>query len=268
MSLLGVKTELPSINAEPIFHIGNFPVVNSYLMLLLITFVIIGVAIYGMIKFSPTKPGKLQSLLEIFYEAVYKLVKQMTGSEKRTRAIFPLIATLFAYIGISNFSGFIPGLTNITYHEVPIFRKPSSDFNMTFGLAFSMILLIQVISISEWGIIKYIERYFPVRGIIHGFRKGIKDGLIEMIHLFIGFLELIGEFAKIMSLSLRLFGNMFAGEMLTAVILGGVAYIVPVLWLGMDVLAALVQTIVFCSLVMAYYMIAIKPEEDETGKKH
>ena len=86
---------------------------------------------------------------------------------------------------------------------------------------------------------------------------------IALIDFFVGVLDIIGEVAKVISLSLRLFGNMFAGQVLALILLGALAYIVPSVWLAMNLFVGVLQALVFSALVAAYYMLAVKPDEEE-----
>jgi len=95
-----------------------------------------------------------------------------------------------------------------------------------------------------------------------GFRKSVSDGFVACINFFVGILDIIGEVAKIISLALRLFGNMYAGGVLMIILFGTLALIVPALWLAMNIFVGILQAIVFVSLVSAYYMLALGDEEE------
>ncbi len=264
MNLLQISAEQPQLQPETIFSVFGWPISNTILMtwLVAILFLICGHFIRQRIKQNKQlTPNTFQNIVEIIYESMYNLLNQVTGNEKYTKKIFPLIGTLFVFIGVSNLIGLIPVLTSFTFNGDPILRTPTNDFNMTFGLAVSMVILTQIISIRDWGLFSHLGKYIKLKEIILGFKKSIKDGVMSLIDFFIGLLDLISEIAKIISLSLRLFGNMYAGEVLAVIILGGLAIALPSVWLAMNLIVALVQTIVFGSLTAAYYMMSIKPEE-------
>ena len=88
------------------------------------------------------------------------------------------------------------------------------------------------------------------------------EGFIAFIEFLIGLLDIFAELAKVVSLSFRLFGNMFAGEVLAVLILGSLAYLLPALWLSMSILFAAVQAIVFGALAAVYYTLSLKPEDN------
>jgi F-type H+-transporting ATPase subunit a len=259
MNLLHFQRDLPGVEPEAVFHILDFPVSSSFLLSLLIV-VLIAIFAYFVTRTFKTRPGRFQNFIEVIYEGITDFIAQIVGESKKAQFMFPIISTLFVYIGLSNLIGFIPGLTSFTYNGEGFFRTPTSDFNTTFGLALAMIVLLQIVSIKEWGVLGYIGRFLKFKEIYLGFRKGLKDGFLAMIEFFIGILDIISELAKIVSLSLRLFGNIYAGELLAILIIGALAYVLPSLWMGLNLLFAIVQTVVFGSLVAAYYTMVVKPE--------
>jgi len=262
MNLIQIQAERPSVAPDIIFKIKNFPISNSLLMILLILAIIIFVCILIRKKFKII-PQSFQNILEIFYEAMYNLIEQITGKKEHAQRLFPLIASLFIFIGLSNLLGIlIPFLGSFTYVGKPIFRTPTSDFNTTLSLALAMILMIQVVAIRKKGFFKYLSNYFKFSEVVQGFKQGIKTGLMSIINFFIGLLDIVSEIARIISLSIRLFGNMFAGEMLAIIILGFLAYGLPVLWMVMSLLFGVIQAMVFGSLTAAYYMISTVEQEN------
>jgi F-type H+-transporting ATPase subunit a len=105
-------------------------------------------------------------------------------------------------------------------------------------------------------------KFFKFKEVFLGFKKGFMEGFMAVIDFGIGLLDIVGELAKDVSLSLRLFGNMYAGEVLATLILGAFAFVLPLTWTTMSLLSGTVQALVFGSLVTAYYMLAIKPDEE------
>ena len=207
-------------------------------------------------------PKSWQIVYEWLYEAISGLIDQLTGDNAITQKIFYLIAGLFIFIGFSNLLGlFIPFLGSFTYKEMPIFRTPTTDFNVTVSLAAAMVIVIQFASIKKWGLLKHLSNYFKFHEIINGFKKGIGAGFMGIVNFIIGLLDIISEFARVVSLSMRLFGNMFAGETLAIVLLGFLAYILPVAWMAMNIFVGFVQAMVFGSLAAAYYSLAVKGAE-------
>lgn len=260
-SFLQLDTEVTSVSPDVVAEISGLPITNTLLMAVFIA-VVFGLFGFVVKRFSLI-PGWFQNATEILYEQMYKLVYQITGEKKLADNIFPLVGALFVYIGAANLFGLIPGLTSFTYDGTPIFRTPTTDINLTLGLAAAMLLLIQVRSIQDWGFFGYVGRFIRVKEVAHGFRKGMKEGFLALVDFFVGLLDIIAEAAKVISLSFRLFGNMFAGEVLAVLLLGAFAYAVPSLWLSINLLFAVVQAVVFGALVAAYYTLAMKQDEVE-----
>ncbi|MCF7906563.1 F0F1 ATP synthase subunit A [Patescibacteria group bacterium] len=252
-SFLRFFRDKPEIQPEIIYTIGDFPVTNSLLLTILIIFIIIIFVIYLNKKINE-KPKGIQNIFEYLYESMLNMTTQITGSKKVAENIFPLIGSLFIFIGLSNLMTLIiPGLSSITFDSQYLFRTPTNDFNMTFALSLGIILLIQIQSIKSYGFFGYLGRFLKFKEVYIGFRKGISSGLQAIIDFFVGILDIISEIAKIISLSLRLFGNIYAGEVLATLIFGAFAYGLPTVWAVMSLLTAIVQSIVFGALVAAYY---------------
>ncbi len=259
MTTIGVAQKIPPIGPEAVFYIGNFPVTNSLLMIWLILALFLSVGFLLIRKFR-LNPRRSQTAVEAVYDAMFELVDQITGDRVRTKAIFPIIGALFVYIGAANFIGLVPGLGEITYRGVPIFRSPTADFNTTFGLALAMVLLTHIASIKDWGLFGHLGKFFQFKHVYRSFRQGFRAGLLSMIDFSIGLLDIISEAAKVVSLSVRLFGNMYAGQVLMVVLVGFAAVLLPSVWLAMSLLSALIQAIVFGALVASYYTLSVKPE--------
>ena len=256
-----ISRDIPGVEPDTVFMLGNLAVKNSTLMVFAILLLVI-VFVLTITRRPTLVPKRAQNLFEYLYEGMVEMVGQITGNVKYTDILFPLIGTIFIYIGVANLITLIPGVNSFTYNDVPLFRTATSDFNTTFGLSLAMIALIQYVSLRQSGVFGYIGKFIKVKGIYHGFKKSFGDGFVAIIEFFIGLLDIISELAKIVSLSLRLFGNIYAGEVLAVIILGALAYGLPSTWLALNLLFGVVQAIVFGSLVTAYYMLAIEPEAE------
>jgi F-type H+-transporting ATPase subunit a len=256
-----IERAITDINPDTIMTIGGFPIANSTLFGLFILLLLILFCVLVVRKFKE-RPGNTQTGVELLYEGMADFVDQITGNRKRTEVILPAIATMFVYFGISNLIGLIPGLTSITIGDAPLFRTPTADFNTTFAVALASVIILQFIGMKEWGFFGQIGKFFKFKEVYLGFKKSMSDGMMAIIDFAIGLLDIIGEIAKVVSLSLRLFGNMYAGEVLAIIILGGFAYIVPSVWTGMNILTGVIQAIVFGSLIAAYYSLTINPDKD------
>jgi len=262
LSFLQISRPIDPIYSETIFTIFGYKINNTTLLSIFILFLFAFICFFVIRKFK-LKPNKIQIVIEMIYELIENLVFQITGSKRETKIILPFIGSIFLFILFSNLLPNIPGLTSFIYDGKAIFRSPTSDFSTTFSLALAALIVIQIISIKDFGILEYISKFIKIKDLYLGFRKGIKEGMLALINFFVGFLDIIGELAKLFSVSLRLFGNIYAGMVLATVVSGIMAYILPSILQVMGLLVAVVQAIVFTSLITVYYVMAIKTKPEE-----
>jgi len=258
-----VQSARAPVQPEVLFRVGDLPITNAMTSGMLVLFII---AIFCLIvswKIN-LKPGKFQAVAESLTEAFINLIEQISGSRFFALQVLPLIGALFVYIGLSNLLGLFPVLSEITYNHTVLFRTHTSDFNLTFGLALAMVILIQIISIKQAGIFGHIGKYLKFKEVYLGFKESVGKGMFSIVDFIIGLLDIISEVAKVISLSLRLFGNMYAGGVLTAILFGMFALFLPLPWFFMSLLSAIVQAMVFGSLIAAFYSLAL---DDGSPKK-
>lgn len=258
---LQIPSEKPALQPETVFHIGDWPITNAMLLLWLMTIILVIIALAIKHKAAIKPSGRFMHIVEIIYGAMYGLVKNLAGGDKYVRAVFPLTGALFIFIGFGNLIGLTPVINGITYRGIAVFRTPTNDFNVTFSLALGMVILVQLISIRDWGFFGHLGKYIKIKEVILGFKKSVGAGFMSLIDLFIGFTDIIAEIARVISLSLRLFGNMYAGDFLTVILFGALAYGLPSVWLAMNLLVAVVQAMIFGSLTTIYYVMARKEVE-------
>lgn len=257
--IVNFKREISSIGPNKIFEIYGFPVVNSTLLIVLLFF-FLSVMSFFVFRNRKAVPGKVEVFLEMIYESLHSQIKTITGSDYHTKRIFALVASIFVFVGISNYSGLIPGLSSITWDGVAIFRTPTADFNTTFGLALGALIILHFVTIADLGFWGYIKKFIPVVQLREDLKKGILSPIYIFVTILMACLDIIGEFVKVISPSLRLFGNMYAGDVLTTVLIGIFAFVLPSFWIAFGLLGALIQTIVFGSLITLFYMQAAGPE--------
>jgi F-type H+-transporting ATPase subunit a len=156
-----------------------------------------------------------------------------------------------------------------SYALVPIFRAATTDLNVTLALAIVSVLLTQYFGVKALGI-PYFGKFIAVGGIVKAFTKkglgcGGRIGTFGMgiIDLFIGIVELISEIGKVVSFSFRLFGNIFAGEVLLAVMAFLIAYLVSLPFYGLEIFVGFVQALVFMMLTVAFFVVAISHHGEE-----
>ncbi|MBF8250090.1 MAG: synthase subunit a [Candidatus Levybacteria bacterium] len=230
-----------SFAPETIFQIGSFPVTNTLLDTLLVDVILIGGALYvnKRITLVPTNP--FQNISEWVVETFYSLTESV--SQHAASKIFPYFMSFFLFILFINWSALIPGVGSIGFfheHElVPLFRGATSDLNTTLGLALVSVIATHILSIRTIGLADYLGRYFS----------------FNPINLFIGILEIISEITKVVSLSFRLFGNVYAGEVVLITVSSIFAFVFPLPFLLLEVIVGVVQALVFSMLTMAFMAI-------------
>lgn len=266
MSLLHIEGTKPLLQPDIIFSIAGFPITNGALLTWLIglMFLVYGLLLRGKIKLVP---GKLQIFSEMVVELIAGLIRGVSGSRAVTKRLLPIVGTLMLFIVVANSIGIIPGLSSITYKGLPLFRTPTNDFNMTVTLAISMSLLVHFGSIGSYGILGHIGKFIQIKEVVNGFRKSIGEGFMGLIAVFLGFMDIVSEFAKIISMSMRLFGNIYAGEVMTVVLYGLISVAIPIPWHAMSLFSGVIQALVFSMLTIVFYTLAvsISPEEEAQG---
>jgi F-type H+-transporting ATPase subunit a len=257
---------MPAIKADILGNVNNWPIANSTMFLF---FIIILFSIFAFfVSRFKVIPGKFQSIVEMLIESITNLLASLTsGKDHRAKELFLPIVSIFLIIGSINIIGSFPIINQITWndghHIIPMFRKATADINTTLPLALAIVISMQVLGVRNWGFFGYFKRFFPIHILVKEAKHGAMGVFTGIIELFVGLLELVSEFVKVISLSLRLFGNMFAGEILLAILMGIFAIGLPAIWLGFDMLVAVIQTIVIGCLASVYYLFVVKEDGQE-----
>lgn len=264
---------------EVISHLGPLPVTNTLIHTLIVDGILVGTAIF-LSKRIKEHPDALQNIVEYILEGIYNLTESIATSKKAVKAIFPYVATFFLFIFISNFTGLLPGVGTIGFFPqekttaesqitktenlesngikeeekenkseehaeefVPLLRGATSDINTTLALALLSVLATHGLSIKLTGWKDYLGRYFS----------------LNPVNLYVGLLELVAEGMKIISLSFRLFGNIFAGEVALHTIAGLFAFLAPLPFLLLESIVSVVQALVFSILTLVFMSILTTP---------
>ena len=255
-----------TIFAEPLFNIGDFPVTNSLINTWLVVVIIACASIFLKTRIKLVPKG-FQNLLEAGIESLLDIFDSVTNSRKKSWNFFPFIFSFFILILISNWMGLLPGIGSIgkvvaehgEYVFVPFARGGTADINTTLALAIIGVVashIFGVISIGAW---HHINKFVNIQALLEIPKKIKKDKmilLINPINIFVGLLELVGEVAKIASLSFRLFGNVFAGEVLLASMSAIFAFGLPIPFMFLEVLVGFIQAFIFSILVLSYLSMA------------
>jgi F-type H+-transporting ATPase subunit a len=256
MSFLQINQSIPDLRPDVLFNIGGFPVTNT----MTLTWLIVGIIIvFGVIlrKFIQLEAkSKLQLMMEMAIEGMIGMLDQITQNTKKSKKMLPIIGSVFLFFVLTNVITLLPGFTSIMIGESPLFRVPTTDLNMTLAIAVTMIGLTQIVSMKSNGVLNHIGEYIQLKKIYLGFKEGIGQGFLAIINFAMGLLDIVGEFAKIISLSLRLFGNMFAGEVLMVVMMSFSAFVAPSILMAQTLLVGLLQAMVFSILSAVYLNLA------------
>ena len=222
---------------EVIFFLGKFGVTNSLIASTLAVSAIFLLLFLSSRKFKEI-PGGGQSVLEMIYEGFLNFYEGILVDKKTTKFFFPVLFGFFFFITISNWMGILPGVGSILITEhgksFPLIRSTFSDLNMTLTLGLISVIGINVAAL--WTLkMEYVKKFMNI----------------------IGPLEIFGELAKILSFSLRLFGNIFAGEVLLTVISVIASYGAPVPFLGLEIFVGFVQALIFTTLTTIFLKVAL-----------
>ena len=276
--------------AEPI---GLGPVTNALLTSFILSAVILLVAFF-VGRNLKLRPGGLQNAVEALVEALDNLVNQ-TATRTWAPRFFPICTTIFIFLLLSNWFGILgPALGSIGLvhasdhgtltadrilflrgsaeqvlaehgahaagHEphfviVPLLRAPTSDLNFTLTLALITMFLVQVFGFWSRGV-GYLGHFFRFRSLR---TKGFGMGLVD---IFVGLFEGLSEFTKIVSFSFRLFGNIFAGEVILIVITSLVSLVLVVVFFGLELFVGVIQAFVFFILSLAFFHLATEHHEN------
>lgn len=237
-----------SIKAEPIATFFGFQFTNSLLLSLL------GLAVIAILGFAykseitSKKRSGLFYVIHITLRAIYGLFKSVL--HEKTDFFFPLMGGFFIWIMLQNWMGLLPGVGSIMvavnengHHlEVPLLRGNNADINATLALAIISVAMIQVFGVKFLGLKGYLQKFI---------------NFSNPINFFVGFLEIISEFSKIISFAFRLFGNIFAGEVLMTIIAFLVPVIAPFPFLLLELFVGFIQALVFSMLTSVFLSIAI-----------
>jgi F-type H+-transporting ATPase subunit a len=237
-----------SLAAEPVFNIGSFVVTNSILTCW-VAMALIGVLAIAINRKMQSVPGRFQSAVESLIETLYSTCEQVLGDHAVTRKLFPFLGSLFVFIVINNLLGLLPGVGTVGVYQVhqghavlvPFFRAANADLNMTLALGLISAITTQFLGFTTLGFKEYMGKFFNFKG---------------PIDFFVGILELVSEFARVISFAFRLFGNVFAGEVILTVITALVPVFVAVPFYFMEIFVGFIQGLVFMMLTVVFIRVA------------
>jgi F-type H+-transporting ATPase subunit a len=288
--LLGLKVAPPEVllAAPPLFHIGTFAVTNA-LFTAWVVMIILIVAVFFATRYHPKDlssasnselvPGGFANLVEWIIDGLHGLTQSVAGSW--TPRFFPIVMTIFLFVITSNWLGLMPGVGSIGLLEpaplneqgvtplvanghiltatpapspeegyvlISFLRPPSTDLNFTLALALTAVGLCQYFGVKALRL-SYFKRFAD----FSGFKQGAFMGVIMV---FVGLLELVAELARIISFAFRLFGNIFAGEVLLMVMAFLIPYYASLPFIGLEIFVGFIQALVFMMLALVFMTVA------------
>lgn len=242
--------EIPShfaLTGEPLFEIGPVSYTNAHLTMLIVIGVISTLAILATRKME-LQPRGLQNAMELLVQGLSDFVVGIGGPQ--ATKYLPLFGTLFLFIVMSNWLSVVPLVGQVTW-----LHSPTADYHITFAMAFVSWLAYQTEGFRHLGF-GYVKRWFNF--------SGFKDGpFIGGIFILVGLIELFSEIFRMLTLTLRLWGNVFGGEIMLTVM--SALLFVPGLalpFVGLEVFIGLVQGLVFALLVLMYFVLAIESHDE------
>jgi F-type H+-transporting ATPase subunit a len=243
------------IGPEILFHLGPITVTNSMLLGLIGSAIVVAIFMSTARQIQRGKLGRLGHFMFWMFETMYDTAVEVIGDRGVARKVIPYAVTLVFFFAVNNWLGILPGIGSITYHDEPLFRGVAADMNTTFALALMSMGLAQAWAIKKRGFFGNAKRYL---------QNPFKDPL----HAFEGILEIVAEFSRTLALSLRMFGNVFGGEVLLIVIaylLGVAAPLALPLFYVLELFVGAVQAYVFFMLTVAFISLGIPSADDDHG---
>lgn len=239
-----------SLRAETLFYIGTFPVTNALALSVVVLLLLFAFAALLNRKLAVV-PGILQNIAEYIVESALGIMDSVLGDRQKSEQYFPLVFTIFLFVLFSNWLGLLPGVGSFVFNTgaetVPLLRSPASDLNFTLALALIAITFVNVASSRAIGLKQRLSAFFNFK---------------SPIDFFVGILEIVSEFAKIISLSFRLFGNVFAGEVLLAIMAYLVPYAVPLPFMFLEIFVGAIQAFIFAMLTTVFMGMAVGHAQD------
>jgi F-type H+-transporting ATPase subunit a len=227
------------------------PAISNTLFTMWIVMALVIVGSWLMVRGAKLIPGRAQNFFEWFYEFLGNFGIGIAG--EAGRPYLPIFLGAFLLIVFNNWIGLVPPVGKIEQ-----LRAPSSDVNITLGMALVSFLIFEFLGFWKLGVFGYLGKFFP----LYEFKKGIGAGIIA---LFVGLVELMLEFVKPVTLSFRLFGNIYGGEVALGVITSLTIVFIPVALLALELMLNAIQALIFSVLTLIFIVLAIESHHEEEG---
>lgn len=239
----------PSTSSGPPPMVYFHPSISSSILTMWVVMALILLLAIAATRGMKMIPGRVQNAVELVFELGRDFTVGIGG--ERARRYYPIFAAFFLLIVFCNWSGLVPPIGRVEQ-----LRAPTSDVNITIGLAITSFCLFQGEGFRRLGVRGYLGKFFP----LGEFRRGIGTGFLAM---YVGLIELFLDFVKPVTLAMRLFGNIYGGEVALAVITALTISILPVALVGLEALLNVIQALIFSVLTLMFILIAIEGHADE-----
>ncbi len=249
------EIHIPTLAPEALAHAGGLTITNTMVnaWLAIIIFLVIGVTVTRRVRL---RPSRWQLAFETGIETLWGYFDQVTGDRAKTQRFFPLVGSVFFFILLSNWLGLLPGTGSITVGHTMLLRPANTDLNLTLAMALVSVIGSHVMAFGAIGVFTHLGKFVQIKNVFRAITKGPMALFQALIEFAVGLLEIVSEGSKILSLSLRLFGNIFAGEVLISVISALVSALVPTPFMLLEILVGLIQAAVFAMLTLVYLTTA------------
>ena len=232
--------------------VGFQPSITSTILTMWIVMALLFVLAFLATRQMRDVPSGLQNLAEFAYESLENFAVGLGGAA--AKPYIPLFSSFFVLILFCNWIGLVPPVGRL--EEL---RAPTSDVNITIGLALVSFGFFEYQGFRHLGVRGYLRKFFP----FYEFRNGVGAGVIA---LFVGLIELMLEFVKPLTLSMRLFGNIYGGEVALGAITALTLVVLPVALVGLEVILNFVQALIFSVLTLMFTLLAIESHDHEEGE--
>jgi F-type H+-transporting ATPase subunit a len=271
-----VETPKPELSAEALFYIGSLPVTNTLFTTWITIAILLLFAIFSTRKMKLI-PSRLQVAFEFVVSTLLNLCESIAGA-KYGRQVFPIVATIFLFVFINAWTSLIPGYGSVTIGvehlgnqiSIPLLRGANTDINVPLALALVAFVTVWFFGFKASGL-RYLSQFFQFKkfglafiDIGHGNLKGALGNFgFGVIDFFVGILEFISQFIRLISFTFRLFGNMTAGEILLLSISFLVPWVLSIAIYGLEMLVGFVQALAFSLLTLIFTSMAVAGHETE-----
>ncbi len=231
-----------SLVAEPLFQIGPITITNSSLLGLVGIILLFSLFAYTLAKTKSGHHSRLSIAVLWGFEMLLGTAEEIIGSREKARKLAPLAITLFFLIIINNWLEILPFVGPVTWNDQPLFRGLAADLNFTFAIAIITMITAQIWAIKTHGIVGNLGRY-------------IANPFTNPMGFFEGLLDIVAELSRLIALSMRLFGNIFGGEVLLIVITFISAWAAPIAVLPfmlLELFVGAIQAYIFFMLTVVF----------------